>query len=88
MGKNLNGGELAAVLVVGVVVLLIVSYVFMQLWNRAVKKAFKDGAIKKIKYETAVGLVLFISIFFSTVVVTQAAPLTSNLHAVAGTKGL
>jgi mannose/fructose/N-acetylgalactosamine-specific phosphotransferase system component IIC len=65
-------------LLVAVVLFLILSAVFMVMWNHVVKKAFKKGAIEKIDYGTAIGLTFFIAIFFSPVVVTQAQPLAHS----------
>lgn len=57
---------------VGVVILiyvasfLIISAIFMALWNSVVMKALKDGSVNKINYSTAIGLTLFVSLFLTT----------------------
>lgn len=51
-------------LVALIVAYLITSAIFMALWNDPVKGAFGQGIIQKITYPQALGLVLFISLFF------------------------
>jgi hypothetical protein len=55
------------------IVFFILSAVFMALWNGVVKKAFRAGTINKLSYPEAMGMTLFVSLFFGgTVVITDA----------------
>lgn len=54
---------LLGMLVASFVVFLILSAIFMGLWNTCVKKAVREDSVKEIDYPTAMGLTLFFSLF-------------------------
>lgn len=55
--------QLMITFIVIIALFFILSALLMALWNGSVRKAFKTGTIKKIGYPTAMGMMLFLSLF-------------------------
>ena len=56
----------AALILIALVVFFLGSYVFMLLWNGPLRNSLLPGVINKIDYPTAMGLVLFLNLFFGS----------------------